>query len=110
MAVRRRHVLSFALLATWCTLIALIGTFDACTCAAPPGSQKRDGGVDVVDGGSCHVDDDCALGEQCTNGTCVAAIANGVDSGCKSDNDCGAGTLCATSTGKCVDQAATPGV
>ncbi|GJM24131.1 MAG: hypothetical protein DHS20C16_05460 [Phycisphaerae bacterium] len=43
---------------------------------------------------TCTADSDCADGEQCVNGECVA------DSGCTSDDDCGDGEQCVD--GECV--------
>lgn len=86
----------------------------ACTCGVPPATSEpgADAGEIALDGGvgGCANDDECALGERCVAGDCVPAVADVVDDGCLADTDCPAGSLCAQTTGRCIEDAATPGV
>lgn len=97
--------------------LSLFGLVSCEGCAAPP-IVDVDGGTPPGDaedagngGAACSVDDDCPFGERCNaDGECEPAEADIGDVGCASDLDCGLDELCATSTGRCVNEAPVPNV
>lgn len=57
----------------------------------------------------CDSDNDCATGEVCTNGTCVAEDECDSDFDCAADEECTAGTCVATENNLCGGQACATG-
>src|SRR5260370_28849298 len=69
--------------------------------------QQCFGGRCVTVPGPCMSNDDCPVGDSCTNGMCTP-VCGGASAQCKVDADCGSGKLCVACMCVPFSQCATP--